>query len=87
MLDAQQRKVTFMLGCEFLCHVKNAKVCPTCIMELYDVFTQKNVIRGVRVRKNRQKSFEAELRIFDSLIKLCRVKVREKRIVLSFLAG
>ena len=61
MLDAQQRKVKFMLGCEFLCHIKNAKVCPTCIMELYDVFTQRNVIRGVRGRKNRQKSFGAFL--------------------------
>ena len=87
MLDAQQRKVRFMLGCEFLCHVKNDEVCPTCIMELYDVFTQRNVIRGVRGRKSRQKSFEAELIRFDNLIKLCRVKVREQRIVLSFLAG
>ena len=61
MLDVQQRKVRFMLVCEFLCHIKNAKVCPTCIMELYDVFTQRNVIRGVRGRKNRQKSFGASL--------------------------
>ena len=61
MLDVQQRKVRFMLVCEFLCHIKNAKVCPTCIMELYDVFTQQNVIRGVRGRKNRQKSFGASL--------------------------
>lgn len=56
-------------------------------MELYDVFTQRNVIRGVRGRKSRQKSFEAELIRFDNLIKLCRVKVREQRIVLSSLAG
>ena len=52
----------FMLGCESLCHIKNVKVCPTCIMELYEVFTQENVvIRGVRGRESSQKSFDGRI--------------------------
>lgn len=57
-MDGQCRKVRFMLGCDSSCHIKNVEVCATCIMELYEVFTQENVlIRGVRGRESRQKSF------------------------------
>lgn len=48
VLGGQPGKVRFMLVCKSLFFLKNVGMYPTSNMELYDVFTQENiVIRGV----------------------------------------